>query len=183
MIFRRVSRQEYGLVAKTLHWSIVGLLIAQFTIAWSMPDIGPRTHPDRLINLHLSFGALILLVVLLRLVWRILNPVELLPGMSPRWQQTAARIMHFALYLLAITIPLLGWASASGRGFAVSFFGLISLPHILPARSRLTSVLGDIHTVESYVLLGLVGLHVMAALYHHFIVRDDTLRRMFPSFR
>lgn len=183
MIFSRVPRNEYGVIAKALHWTIVGLLIVQYAIGWLMPDINPRTHPDTLINLHLSFGILILLIVLTRFAWRTMHPVEPLVGVGPRWQKIAAQTLHFALYLLVVTIPVLGWASASGRGFAVSLFGLVSLPGLLPLRSPLTSVLGDIHTVTSYVLLGLVGLHVLAACYHHFIVRDETLRRMLPSFR
>jgi len=110
MLYRRASRNEYGVVAKTLHWIIAGLLIAQFAIAWSMPDIGPRTRPDMLINLHLSFGALILLIVLIRLTWRALHPVEPVSGDGPQWQQTVAWITHLALYLLVVTIPVLGWA-------------------------------------------------------------------------
>lgn len=183
MTYERVSGENYGSVAKAFHWGIVGLLIVQFTIAWSMPSIGPRTRPDTLIDLHMSFGALIVLLALARLIWRVAHPVPLVSGPGPRWQQTIAGFTHALLYLLIVTTPVLGWASASGRGFTVSLFGLIRLPDILPLRSSLTGVLGDVHTVESYVLLGLVGLHVLAALYHHLILRDGTLRRMLPSFR
>lgn len=184
MTDERVSSENYGSVAKALHWGIVGLLIVQFTIAWSMPSIGPRTRPDTLIDLHMSFGVVVLLLAIARLIWRVAHPVPLLPGPGPRWQQTVAEITHVLLYLLIVTTPVLGWASASGRGFTVSLFGLIRLPDILPPlRSSLTGVLGDVHTVESYALLGLVGLHALAALYHHLILRDETLRRMLPSFR
>ena len=178
------SPAGYGVVAKVLHWTIVGLLICQFAIAWTMPDIGPRTtQPDRLIDLHLSFGTLILLVIVVRLLWRIGHPVPLLTDNVPRWQQIAAKAGHHTLYLLLVIMPLLGWASASGRGFPVTLFGLMRLPDILARRSPLTGVLGDVHTVLSYVLLGVVGLHVLAALYHHFVLRDDTLRRMLPGIR
>ena len=184
MTHAHASPAGYGVVAKALHWTIVGLLFCQFAIAWTMPDIGPRTtEPDRLIDLHLSFGTLILLVIVVRLLWRIGHPVPLLTANVPRWQQIAATAGHYTLYLLLVVMPLLGWASASGRGFPVTLFGVVRLPDILVRRSPLTGVLGDVHTVLSYVLLGVVGLHVLAALYHHFVLRDDTLRRMLPGVR
>jgi cytochrome b561 len=184
MIKAPASPVGYGPVAKALHWAIVGLLACQFAIAWTMPDIGPgTTQPDRMIDLHLSFGILILLVIVVRLLWRIGHPVPLLAANVPRWQQLAATAGHHTLYLLLLLMPLLGWASASGRGFPVTLFGIVRLPDILARRAPLTGVLGDVHTLLSYVLLGVIGLHVLAALYHHFVLRDGTLRRMLPGLR
>lgn len=181
MLDENAFERGYGVTAKVLHWVIVALLIAQFAIAWTMPGIGPRTQPDTLINLHLSVGTLILLVLIVRLAWRSVHPVPLATDGAPGWQKVLARVTHFLLYALLALIPVLGWASASGRGFPVTLFGLFRLPGILPLHSSLTSTLGDIHSFTSYVLLGVVGLHVTAALYHHFVIGDRTLRRMLPG--
>ena len=175
------ASRDYGRVAKSFHWLILLLLAAQFAIGWSMPHIGPRTQPETVINLHFAMGSLILLVVLARLAWRLTHPVPLLVDDDRAWQQRLAEFTHFLLYLLLLVIPVLGWMSASGRGFTVSFFGLFDLPPLLPAKHPWTSPLGDIHDLLStYALLGLVGLHAVAALYHHFLLRDRTLLRMLP---
>jgi cytochrome b561 len=172
---------DYGALAKSFHWLIVILLAAQFAIGWSMPHIGPRTQPETLINLHFSVGALILLVVLARLAWRLTHPVPPLVDDSRLWQQRLAQVTHFLLYALLLIIPVLGWMSASGRAFTVSLFGLFELPSLLPPKHPWTSPLGDLHDfLSTYALLGLVGLHVVAALYHHFLLRDRTLARMLP---
>lgn len=114
----------YTPFAKLLHWLVVALLIAKYAIAWNMPHIGRNTVPDRIINLHFSFGALILFVVVLRVIWKWLVPEPTpLAGMPP-WQIATARIVHYGLYVLLIAIPFLGWLNASFRGFDVSFFGL-----------------------------------------------------------
>ncbi len=173
---------EYGVLAKCFHWIIVILLAMQFAIGWSMPHIGSGTKPETLINLHLSIGATILVLAIARLGWRLTNPVPLLVDDTPVWQQRLAPTTHMLLYALLLTIPVLGWMSASGRGFTVSLFGLLKLPNLLAPKDAWTSALGDIHSLLStYALLGLVGIHVAAALYHHFVLRDRTLLRMLPG--
>ena len=169
----------YGRFAKAMHWLIAALLAVQFAIGWSMPHIGRNTRPDTLINLHLSFGLLIGLLVAVRLAWRLKHPVALLATTAPPWQQRAAAAGHCALYALLIAIPVLGWMSASGRNFPVSLFGVIEFPSLLRVKHPWTGKLGDVHMVLSnYVLLGVVALHALVALYHHFILKDQTLRRM-----
>lgn len=171
----------YDGVAKTLHWLIVALLIAQFAIAWTMPDINPRTVPGTLVNLHFAIGVTILALAILRVLWRFGHPVPLLRDNVPAWQHWTARATHWLLYLLLFLLPILGWMDANFRGYAVDYFGLATIPQILPAVPALAGRMGDIHTFVSYVLLGVVGLHVLAALYHHFLLRDRVLTRMLPG--
>jgi cytochrome b561 len=94
-----------------------------------------------------------------------------------------ARLTHGFLYLLLIALPLMGWANASSRGWPVALAGLIPLPSLSPVGSPVGHALGDWHQVFAWVLLVLIGLHVVAALFHHFILRDGTLRRMLPAAR
>jgi cytochrome b561 len=181
MLDTRTAREPgYGAVAKLLHWLIVGLLLVQFGVAWTMPEIHRGTTPEGLITVHLSLGASILALAVLRLCWRLIYPVPLLTDDVPAWQQLAARATHALLYLLLFVVPLLGWANASARGFAVDLFGFIPLPALMPKDSALGLGLGDIHTLAAYAILALAGLHMLAALYHHFWLRDRVLTRMLP---
>jgi cytochrome b561 len=169
---------EYGGIAKALHWLTVTLLLAQFLVAWTMPEIHRGTQPERLIKLHLSFGVIILVVVSLRLLWRFGHPVPLIGDNVPLWQYRGAQATHALFYLLLLGLPLMGWANASARGWTIDLFGLATLPRLLPTDSPLGRALGDIHILTSYALLALVGLHLAAALYHRFWLRDRVLSRM-----
>lgn len=171
---------HYGAVAKLLHWLIFALVAAQFLIAFTMPDIGRDTQPVGLVAWHLSVGAVILLAVVLRLLWRLTHPAPAPLGNMPQWQASLYRLVHGLLYFILVVDPVLGWGNASSRGYPVSLFGVIPLPALFEKGSRVGHELGDIHSVLAYVLLFLIGVHVAAALYHHLIVKDGTLRRMLP---
>ena len=172
----------YTPTAKLLHWLVVLLLIMQYVVAWNMPHIGRNTVPDTIINLHFSLGVLILFVIVLRIFWKWLMPEPTPLAGVPPWQVATATIVHYALYLLLLAMPILGWLNASFRGFEVSFFGLFTLPKLVPARASGFAWTGDIHIfISYYVLLPVAGLHIAAALYHEFIRHDGVLRRMLPA--
>ena len=178
-----MAKAENGLgytgTAKALHWVIVALLIIQFVLAWTMPDIKRDTKPDTLINLHLSFGALIVAVAIVRLGWRLTHREPEPHDGLPPWQVQSARIMHWLLYLLLFVVPILGWMNASWRGFPVTVFGLFDLPKLMATRAPGFRWSGDVHgLLANYAMLALVALHVAAALYHYFIRRDGVLQRM-----
>ena len=173
---------RYTGLAKLLHWTILGLLIVQFVLAWTMPDMKRDTKADTLINLHLSFGALILAVAIVRLGWRLTHPEPPPQDGLPPWQIQSARVTHWLLYLLLFVVPILGWMNASFRGFPVIVFGLGELPKLLATRAPGFGWTGDVHGVlANYAMLALVGLHVAAVLYHYFIRRDGVLQRMLPG--
>jgi cytochrome b561 len=172
----------YTGTAKALHWLIVALLIVQFIVAWLMPDIKRDTKPDTLINLHLSFGMLVLLVAVVRLGWRASHGEPAPLDGVPPWQMQSARVIHWLLYILLFVVPILGWINASWRGFPAVFFGLFEFPKIVATRAPGLRWTGDVHGIlANYVLLALVGLHVAAGLHHYFIRRDRVLQRMWPG--
>jgi len=170
----------YGAVAKTLHWLVFALVAAQFVVAFTMPEIHRGTKPDTLINLHMSLGFMIIVVIGIRWIWRIGHPVPLVTADVPAWEVSLARMTHVLLYALLVVNPFLGWANASARDWDIVLFGL-SLPHLVAAQSRLGRLAGDLHVYLAWSLLALIGLHVAAALYHHFGRHDRVLQRMLPG--
>ncbi len=176
-----VQNEKYNRAAQILHWLILALLIAQFTLAWTMPDIVEGTRPVGLIAWHLSFGTAILFVMLVRLGWRLSHPAPPAPQHVPRVQQVVSRANHYLLYGLLILQPLMGWAHASARGWPVRLFGVIPLPHLLPTGSDFGLALGDFHATTALILLGLIALHVAGALYHRLVLGDRVLQRMVPG--
>lgn len=169
---------RYTLVARLFHWIIVLLVVAQFAVAWTMPEIGRGTPPTGLIAWHLSIGAAILAVALLRLGWRLTHkspppPLTLAPPM-----QLLSRFVHVLLYVLLALLPLMGWANASARGWSVTLFGVVPLPALVAKGSALGRAMGDVHGTTAIVFLVVIGLHVAGALYHALVLRDRTLQRM-----
>jgi cytochrome b561 len=174
--------QSYGTIARMFHWLIVLLLVAQYTIGMIMPHIGRHTPDEGYVAWHLSIGATILFVIVLRLVWRLAFPVRL-HATTPKWEGYLSLFTHLMLYLLVLAMTLLGWAAASARGWAVKIFGVLTLPPLAEKGARWGYLAGDIHNKLIYVLLGFVALHVTAALYHYFVRRDGVLQRMLPVVR
>jgi cytochrome b561 len=178
------TRQStYGAPARFFHWATALLLAGQYAIGWTMPDVHRDTKPTGLIAWHLSVGLLVVLLVIVRVLWRTSRPAPSELKDVPPFLTVIARLTHWLLYLLLIALPLMGWANASSRGWTVALAGLIPLPPLSPAGSPIGHALGDWHQIFAWVLLALVGLHAVAALFHHFILRDGTLRRMLPASR
>ena len=172
---------SYNAIAKSLHWLIVVLLVAQFAVAWTMPDIQRDTKPVDLIAWHLSVGTFILLVMLVRLVWRMISTVPPAPANLPPLLQGVSRATHVLLYALLIVLPVLGWINANARGWTVQLFGAIPLPSLVAQGSPFGREMGDIHQLAAMVLFGAAGLHVLGALYHRFVLKDLLLQRMLPG--
>ena len=174
---------RYNDLAKTLHWLILVLLIAQFAIAWTMPEVHRYTEPVGLIAWHLSVGALILLIMLIRLVWRVVTAVPPPPADLPAPLQLLSRATHFLLYMILIVLPVLGWINASSRGWQVWLLGFIPLPALVPSGSAWGHTMGGVHQNVALILLGVAGLHILGAVYHQFVLRDTLLLRMLPGSR
>lgn len=171
----------YTGTAKGLHWTILALLVVQFIVAWTMPEIHRNTKPETLINLHISLGVVILALAVVRLAWRATHGEPVPEDGLPPWQVRSARLVHWLLYLLLFALPILGWINASWRGFPVIMFG-VQLPKLVATHAPGFGWTGDVHSLlATYALLGLVGLHVAAALYHYFVRRDRVLQRMLPG--
>lgn len=174
---RARSVSKYDPFARLLHWLIALLVIAQFVVAWTMPEIHRGTQPVGLITWHLELGTVIIALMIVRLLWRFARQepdvVETAPLMK-----LVARATHGLLYALLIAQPLMGWANASSRGWSITLFGAIPLPQLTPTGSPVGHSLGDVHSLLGWAMLVLIGLHVAGALYHHVVLKDGVLRRM-----
>jgi cytochrome b561 len=173
------SEDRYGAVTQLLHWAIVALIIVQYVLAQRAGDLRGLAKVAPLAQ-HKSFGMTILFLVLLRLIWRWMNPLPKTPSTMPRWQQRASQVSHYGLYVLLFATPLLGWTMSSARNFPVSWFGLFTLPDLVSPNRPLYDFLHETHEVCAKLIFALALVHAAAALKHHFIDKDNVLRRMLP---
>lgn len=179
----RSDREGWGLGIRLLHWGTVVLVLAQWLLGRYMTGLGPEALALKfdLYQRHKSLGALVLLVTVLRLLWRWSEPARPAPpaGM-PAWQRHAAAASHGLLYLLLLAMPVTGFlaAAASPLGIPTVLFGVLPVPHPIGPDPVLEALLLRAHRLQGWVLAGLVGLHALAALEHHWLRRDRVLSRM-----
>lgn len=172
---------RYGGAAQTGHWLTVLLLIGSFSLGFYMTDLALSPIKLKLYSYHKWIGVTVFLLAALRFGWRVAVPPPALPaGMAP-WEKRAAEATHRLLYLLLFAAPLSGWLMSSAKGFQTVYFGLLPLPDLLHKNPPLGEALTEVHVTLVWMLLGLVALHVAAALKHHFVNRDDVLSRMTPG--
>lgn len=176
----RNTPDRFGFLARLFHWLIFLLLIGSFTLAWTMTGMPLGLEKLKFYSWHKWVGATVFLVVILRLGWRLANPVPEVPAGTPRWQRIAAGLSHFLLYAILIVMPITGWIMSSMKKLPLVYLGLIHIPSPFGANEEWAEILEEVHETLGLVLLVLVGIHVLAALYHHFVLRDNVLRRMLP---
>lgn len=179
---RRADQQTYGPIARAFHWLVFGLVALQVLIGWTMPEIHRDTPQEGLVDWHLSIGAVLMLVVVIRLLWHLIRPVPLMATLAP-WERKLAALTHALLYGLLLVIPLLGWAAAGYFGYTVTLFGFMPLPALADNTMEWAHEAGDVHAILTNVLLFLVGLHVLAVLWHYVMRRDGVLERMLPGLK
>lgn len=183
---------RYGNVAMTFHWLIAALIATNLCLGFYFANVMSSHDPGffGIVQLHKSIGLSVLALSVLRLGWRLANPIPPLPTDFGTPMKILARGTHYLFYVLIIAIPLAGWSlvSASPRGTPTLYFGLFQWPHIpflasLPRTMKrpYALTLGEIHALLAYTAAALLVLHVGAALWHHFVRRDNVLKRMVPG--
>ena len=171
-----MDTQRYSPLSIGLHWLML-LLIAAVYATIELKGNFPKGSDTRelLKYWHFMLGLSVFALVWLRLLARWIKPVPALPG----WQERLASVMHLALYGLMIALPLLGWLTLSAAGKPIPFFGL-ELPALMAANPERAGQFKELHEALAQAGYWLIGLHAGAALLHHYVLRDDTLRRMLP---
>jgi cytochrome b561 len=174
---RMTHSTVYTRTAVALHWLIALLIGAGFTLGATMTDLHMSPRKLRLYSYHKWIGITVLGLVLIRLLWRLTHrppPDEPMPS----WQRTAAHWTHGLLYALMICTPVVGWLYSSASGYPVVYLKLWQLPDLVPKNDALAKILVDVHGTLAWTLLAVVALHSAAALKHHFVDRDATMRRI-----
>ena len=176
----RNTREHWGSLSQLLHWLIVALIALQAALGLIGIMLPLGMAKLAVLARHKSIGITILGLATLRLLWRWLNPTPPLPSNLRPHERFLARFTHGALYVLLFAMPLTGWIMSSARGFAVSWFNLFQLPDLVPKSEMLYDAMVTTHATLAIALAVTVALHIAAALKHHFVLKDDTLRRMLP---
>ncbi|AUX93050.1 cytochrome b [Mixta gaviniae] len=173
------SRGEYGHIAVSLHWLVALAVYGMFALGLWMVTLGYYdTWYHKAPELHKSVGMVLFAVMILRVIWRFISPPPTpLASYSPlvRYSATAA---HLLLYLLLFAIFITGYLISTGEGQPIDIFGLLSAPAVINADATQIDLAGDIHLWLAWSVVILSLLHGLAALKHHFIDRDITLKRM-----
>jgi cytochrome b561 len=172
---------RYGIVAIVFHWFMALLLSVLIILGLYMvalPDVGFNRKKIVLILLHKDLGMVALALALLRFVWRLGNIVPMLPRNIPMWQKISARTVHLAFYGFMIALPVSGWVMSSAAGIPVTILGVFTLPNLGSTNLYKVPIYIEIHKWLGYGLIVTIGLHISAAMLHHFVYKDDTLRRM-----
>lgn len=170
----------YGSVAKALHWLSFLMIAGLLTVGFIMADMKPSPDMFKLYNIHKSMGILLLMVVGVRLLWKAVNVVPVLPQGLHKMEKFLAHAGHALLYVLMIAMPLSGWIMSSAAGFSVSVFGWFTMPDLIAPQPEIKHTMEEVHEFIAWVIIAMVGLHVLAALLHHFYYRNNVLRRMLP---
>ncbi len=172
---------RYGTLSIGLHWLMLLLFIAVYA-SIELRELYPKGSDPReaLKTWHFMLGLSVLILVVLRVYARLTSPTPKITPEPAVWQAISAKLVHLALYGLMIGMPLLGWLLLSASGKPIPFFGL-ELPALVAKNKELAGLVKEVH--ETIGILGyyLIGLHAAAALFHHYVLKDDTLTRILPD--
>jgi cytochrome b561 len=168
----------YGWVSIALHWLML-LLIAVVYAAMEFKSVFPKgsAQRDAMATWHYMLGMSVFFLAGLRIFARFVGPVPAIEPAIPEWQAALSKAMHVTLYAMMIGLPLLGWLTLSAKGTPVPFFGA-ELPALLNKSVSSAKWLKDIHETVATTGYFIIGFHAAAALYHHYVRRDNTLQLM-----
>ena len=175
------SADRYGIVSQAFHWLIVILIVVQYLVGSIAEDLPQGFEKLVLVSRHKSLGITILALVLLRLLWRLANKPPPPPrGLHPLLSGLG-RMTHVVLYALILALPVTGWLASSYANSPVSWWGWLTLPDMVAPGEENFERLSGLHELLTKILVIFVILHAAAALAHHFLFKDDVLRRMLPG--
>ena len=176
----RNTKETYGLLAVTLHWIIALGVIGIAVLGLWMTGLDYYSNWYQLAPFwHKSIGITLAVLIVLRLIWRLANPKPAPLAHHKRWEINLARLIHGLLYVLLFVIITSGYLISTAKGRGVSVFGWFQVPALITGLPSQADRAGFVHYWLGVTLLGLVALHALGALKHHFLDHDSTLRRMF----
>ena len=177
----RNTPEQWGWVAKTLHWATALGVIGLIIVGRWMDELPISPTKVKVYAFHKSVGLTVLAIVLLRLAWRFIDKRPPYPATMPAWQKAISEISHGLLYVLLLSQAFSGWVYNSASNFALQWFGLFRVPALSGPDPELKHLAHDMHETGWLLLAALMAVHVGSALHHHFGVRDVTLSRLTPG--
>lgn len=177
----RQGQSRYNGLSISLHWVMLALLVAVYS-CMELREFYPKGSDIRegLKSWHFMLGLLVLVLVFVRVAVRLLRPAPAITPIQPDWQRWLARAVHLSLYVFMFGMPIAGWIILSASGKTIPFFGF-ALPPLVGENKALAAQFKELHETVASVGYYLIGFHAVAALFHHYFVKDDTLRRMLPG--
>jgi cytochrome b561 len=173
------SRERLTRTSVVLHWAVAVAMIAMLGFGLYLAQMERGDAKSALVQVHKSFGSLVLFLVAVRIWWRLRQGALVPLGDHPRWQQVAATASHHFLLFASIAMPLTGFIRSIGRGRSVDIFGYPFIPQLLAEKNEALSAFGSLaHEVVAYSMLAVIVAHVLAAMKHHLIDGDGTLQRI-----
>ncbi len=170
---------SYGSITKFFHW-LIFILIFFMIIFGFLLEFVPKDYQPITYNIHKLTGLTILTLMLLRALWSSINAKPLLPFYTPAWQKIAEHVVHYSLYVVIIAMPIAGWIGSCAAG-KPPHLGSFTLNLPVPQDKALVEAAFNVHMTLAFAIIVLVTIHVSAALYHHYIKKDNILRRMLPG--
>lgn len=173
--------QHYSSTAKWLHWLVALLVVLQFVFVFTAEELPRGGTRDILMQLHLSTGFTVLLLAVWRIAYRFMNPPPAPEQGQPPVLQKSAWLVHWAMYVLIFALPVTGWMTVATKGGAINWYWLFEVPNFVAKNEEFHELLEEVHEVLGLTLLGIASVHLLAALWHHFVRKDSTLKRMLPG--
>ena len=171
---------NYDNVAVALHWATAVLVVTQFALALTW-DYFSKPAREGMQSLHISLGVLLTAVIIARIAWRLM-PGHQVPSLNIGWVRLASKGVHYLLYLLLVAQAALGFAFRWAQGHPVSFFGLFAIPGPYGELARPDRrLIHELHEWGGWAIVLIAFGHALAALYHHYVLKDRVLMRMLPG--
>lgn len=176
---RRVKMESYSSGAKFFHWIIALIVITMLSVSFFLDDV-PEQYEALAYMLHKSFGLTILFLMIIRFIWLQFQGKPPLPETVPHWEKVLARVVQYSLYIFLITMALCGWIMSVAAERIPSYFGLFNASLPIEPNKALAKLMNQSHKTIAWILIALVALHIIGAIKHHFIDKDNVLKRMLP---
>lgn len=171
------TKDGYGIISRFFHWSLTLFIITMLFVGFYMADMPPSDEQSKIIGLHKATGIVVLCLVCIRTLWRLYNIQPSLPNSMSKLLVKIANANILLLYLLMFAMPITGSAASLIGGRNISFYGFFEI-HAIAKNPEISSLLMGAHIIMAYMLSAALLLHIAASLYHHFIAKDNILRRM-----
>lgn len=172
------SRTEWGVPAKVLHWLVATGIFVLIYLGLLQSDLPSGDERTQIRLIHGSIALVVLMLMTMRVIWRWMNVAPAHPEGSPAWQNLSATVVHWGLYVAIFVQLISGAMVVATYGKGIPFFGLFNIPVPVAEDHQAHEFWEEVHEPFWWVIVVLVAIHILAALYNHFVAKNDVLRRM-----